>query len=99
MRNPRFSDREPRPVDSPSAGIARIMDETTGWILPTVIAALAVAGLAVFLVTGDRWSSDTTKTSATPAPETTGRNAHPPIPPSRISPDGVVPAPRAPANP
>jgi hypothetical protein len=102
MSDPRFSDRDPR-LDSrfrpSSAGTGPAMDETTGWILPTFFAALAVAGLAVFLLTGDRWTSDATRTAATPAPETTGRNVHPPIPPTQISPDGVVPAPRAPANP
>jgi hypothetical protein len=56
--------------------------EITGWVLPTVIAVLVMAGLAAFLLTGDR-----TGTAARSAPETTGQSMHPPVAPTPITPD------------
>jgi hypothetical protein len=60
--------------------------ETTGWVLPTVIAVLVMAGLAAFLLIGDR-----TRTAARSAPETTGESTHPPVAPTPITPDVAPP--------
>jgi hypothetical protein len=60
--------------------------EATGWVLPTVIAVLVMAGLAAFLLTGDR-----TRTAAGSAPETTGQSTHPPVAPTSITPDVMPP--------
>jgi hypothetical protein len=62
--------------------------EATGWILPTVIAVLVMAGLAAFLLTDNR-----TRTATTPAPETTGQSTRPPAASTPITPD-VAPAER-----
>ena len=75
-----------------------IIEERGGWALPMAIAALAVVGLVMFLLAGDRRGIDGART-ADRAPETTGRNIHPAVPPTQISPDGITPPPRPRVNP
>jgi hypothetical protein len=63
--------------------------ETTGWVLPTVLTALVVAALAAFLLSGDRWSADRTRTATSPVPETTGQSTRGPVAPTPITPEAA----------
>jgi hypothetical protein len=78
--------------------VSPIIEESGGWALPMAIAALAVVGLVMLLLTGERGGSDGARTAGR-APETSGRNVHPPVPPTQISPDGITPPPRPRINP
>jgi len=88
--DPRLDPRPPR-MERQAAAEA----ESTGWIMPTVVAVLVVVGLAGYLLSGDR-----TRTTAPGAPpETTGQNVQPSVPPRQISPDGVPANPTPPSSP